>query len=65
MLEEKMRALTINELMRLPRVELCDLAARSTTAFTVRRRVRVEGAKDYWSFGARADDKTPGADGRT
>jgi hypothetical protein len=29
-MEEKMRVLTINELMRLTRIELCDLAVRIT-----------------------------------
>jgi hypothetical protein len=29
-MEENMRALTINELMRLTRIELCDLARRMT-----------------------------------
>ena len=30
MMEETMRVLTINELMRLTRIELCDLAQRIT-----------------------------------
>jgi hypothetical protein len=30
MMEETMRVLTINELMRLTRIELCDLATRIT-----------------------------------
>jgi hypothetical protein len=33
MMEETMQVLTINELMRLTRIELCDLAARITNAF--------------------------------
>jgi hypothetical protein len=33
MMEEAMRLLTLNELMRLTRIELCDLAARITNAF--------------------------------
>jgi hypothetical protein len=32
MMEETMRVLTINELMRLTRIELCGLAARITAA---------------------------------
>jgi hypothetical protein len=33
MMEETMRVLTITELMRLSKIELCDLAARITNAF--------------------------------
>ena len=33
MMEETMRVLTLTELMRLSKIELCDLAARITNAF--------------------------------
>jgi hypothetical protein len=33
-MEETMRVLTLNELMRLTRIELCALAARMTTALS-------------------------------
>jgi hypothetical protein len=33
MMEETMRVLTLTELMRLSKIELCDLAARITDAF--------------------------------
>jgi hypothetical protein len=33
MMEETMRLLTLTELMRLTRIELCDLAARITNTF--------------------------------
>jgi hypothetical protein len=62
MMEETMRVLTINELMRLTRIELCDLAQRitnelpkfaagspeRTTALTNLRNVRyVLARRDY------------------
>jgi hypothetical protein len=76
MMEETMRVLTINELMRLTRIELCDLLAKitaalptfregspqRTTAYINLRNIRAVLARRDFSPEARAAPALAGAD---